>query len=199
MLEINELETWKTVVCDGVVFDAYEVSDLGRIRSWYDTHGNKRIEPLIMDGNEVGRGYLQVQLRKDRKYRFLYIHRLVVWAFIGEIPKGMQVNHIDEDKKNNRLSNLEIVTHRQNQNHGTRNKRISKSKSQQLDLIEIEYPHRELTFRSSFEASKFFNYKLKRQIGTYIAKARKNNSNIIRIKGIDYYFSQEQKGESANV
>lgn len=202
MQKINELETWKTVVCDGVVFDAYEVSDLGRVRSWF-FKGKKRSEPLIMSGDEVKNGYLRVALWKDKKRKKLYIQRLVVQAFIGPIPKGYEVNHIDEDKKNNNLSNLEIVTHRQNLNHGTRNARagksISKSNSQQLDLMEVEYPNREFTFTNSYEASKFFNYKHETQIGNYISQARKKSSNIINIKGKAYYYAQEQKGVKANV
>lgn len=59
-------------------------------------------------------GYLRVAIMigKVRKYR--YIHRLVVETFIGEIETGKEVNHIDHDKTNNRLVNLELVSHSEN-------------------------------------------------------------------------------------
>lgn len=104
------LESWKTVVVDGIEYKNYEVSNLGKVRSWIDTHGNRRSTPIIMSESEHTNGYLQVKLRNGNIYKNLYIHRLVVEAFIGRIPKGFEVNHIDEDKKNNHLSNLEIVT-----------------------------------------------------------------------------------------
>lgn len=167
------------------------MSNLGRVRSWFDSHGNKRVEPFVLSGYDNGTGYLLVQLYKDKKYKQLLIHRLVVEAFIGPIPKGMQVNHIDENKKNNCLSNLEIVSPKQNNNHGTRNARAGKSISKHLDLMEVQFPYREFSFVNSCEASTFFNYKNKCQVGVFIYNARKNNSNIIRIKGRDYYFSQE--------
>lgn len=60
-------------------------------------------------------GYLQTMLYTEKSERKLInIHRLVALAFLG-IPKaGMLVNHIDRDKKNNNLSNLEYVTAREN-------------------------------------------------------------------------------------
>lgn len=176
----------------------YEVSNFGRVRS-LEYKGKKRKEPLILSGGDNGTGYLQVILCKNSIYKHLYIHRLVVEAFIGRIPKGYEINHIDENKKNNCLSNLEIVTRKQNMNHGTRNMRAGKSISKQLDLLEVQYPHRELTFTNSCECSKFFNYKRETQIGSYISAARKKGSNIIKIKGIDYFYTQQKKGKSANV
>ncbi len=46
-----------------------------------------------------------------------YVHRLVVEAFIGEIPAGQEVNHISGQKVDNRIENLEVVTHSQNTAH----------------------------------------------------------------------------------
>lgn len=61
--------------------------------------------------------------------------------------------------------------------------------------MEVEYPHRELTFINACEASKFFDYKLPQQVGTYISNARKSNSNIIRLRGKEYYYSLQKKGK----
>ena len=55
------------------------------------------------------------------------VHRLVYMAHVGDIPKGMQINHKDECKTNNCIENLEVVTCKQNINYGTANKRRAKA------------------------------------------------------------------------
>lgn len=81
-------------------------------------------------------GYRTVTLRGDDGIRRTYsVHRLVYESFIGEVPEGMQINHIDEDRTNNTIlfdvqgnityTNLEVVTPRENCNYGSRNLRIS--------------------------------------------------------------------------
>lgn len=72
-------------------------------------------------------GYLHVVLSKDNKQTTLNVHRLVYEAFNGKIPEGMQVNHIDEDKSNNSLNNLNMMTPKENTNWGTGNERRAKS------------------------------------------------------------------------
>lgn len=57
----------------------------------------------------------------------MYLHRLIYETFIGDIPQGMQINHKDENKMNNDIENLEVVTPKQNCVYGTRNERISNS------------------------------------------------------------------------
>ena len=59
-------------------------------------------------------GYAYLPLCKGGKFVHKYIHRLVYETFIGEIPEGMVINHIDGDKLNNKLDNLECVTQRKN-------------------------------------------------------------------------------------
>lgn len=48
-------------------------------------------------------------------------------AHKGAIPEGMQINHKDENKANNCIDNLELMTNKENSSYGTRNARISKS------------------------------------------------------------------------
>ena len=73
-------------------------------------------------------GYKKVTLRDDseQSHTFL-VHRLVWEVFNGPIPDEMTINHISEDKANNRLENLELMTMKDNCNYGTRNERISKN------------------------------------------------------------------------
>jgi len=62
-------------------------------------------------------GYLKVELFNNGKPCGRYVHRLVVEAFIGDIPAGLEVNHIDGRKVENCIENLEIVTHAENTQH----------------------------------------------------------------------------------
>lgn len=89
---------------------AYEVSNLGRIRK-ADT---KQICKLY----RMRGGYLKMNFYDDGVVHSRLVHRVVMAAFVG--PSKMQVNHIDGDKTNNKLSNLEYVTQSENIKHGFR-------------------------------------------------------------------------------
>lgn len=109
--------SWKTIEN----YSRYQISEKGQV---YNTQTNK-----IMTQNDNGGGYMQVYLRSDDGQRKrLYVHRLVYQAHVGAIPKGYEINHKDENKKNNNLSNLEAITHLENMRYGTRLKRLSKSR-----------------------------------------------------------------------
>jgi hypothetical protein len=58
--------------------------------------------------------YTQLKWKSKSKKRTQYLHRAVYMAFVGKIPDGMEINHIDGNKANNRIENLEIVTKREN-------------------------------------------------------------------------------------
>ena len=60
------------------------------------------------------RKYHRVTLYNGNDRKHLHVHRLVYEAFVGEIPKGYEVDHIDGDKNNNHYSNLEAVTPSEN-------------------------------------------------------------------------------------
>lgn len=69
-------------------------------------------------------GYSQVILYKNGKAKAYSVHRLVAMMYIPNPENKSCVNHIDENKLNNALNNLEWVTHKENINHGTCIKRI---------------------------------------------------------------------------
>ena len=78
----------------------------------------------MIKGNVMKNGYVQVWLKCiDGKYRNFRWHRVIYTYFYGTIPEGMQVNHKNEIKTDNRLCNLELVTPKENSNWGTRTKR----------------------------------------------------------------------------
>lgn len=77
------------------------------------------------------RGYKQVDVCNDDGIKkHMRVHRLVYMAHVGVIPQGMQINHKDEDKTNNSIDNLELMTNKENSSYGTRNERISKAMKQ---------------------------------------------------------------------
>ena len=94
----------------------YEVSSFGRIRSM-------RYGYLLTP--DEARGYLRVTLYKNGTRNRQTIHRLVSKAFLPNPCNKPAINHIDEDKSNNRVDNLEWCTQKENCNHGNRNKKIS--------------------------------------------------------------------------
>ena len=99
----------------------YMVSNTGKVKSLnYSNTGKEGI--LEAHANE--KGYLRVMLCKDGKKKVYRVHRLVAQAFIPNPDNLPQVNHIDENKENNCMDNLEWVTCSENINHGTRNQRV---------------------------------------------------------------------------
>jgi len=115
-----EEEIWKDIPgYEGL----YMVSNLGNVKSLNYMHTHK--EHLLSPG--ISKGYLIVVLRNNNKSKNMLVHRLVYQSFNGEIPEGMTVNHIDEDKTNNKLNNLNLLTRAENNVWGTRIERVSKA------------------------------------------------------------------------
>ena len=100
------------------------VSDTGRMirmassrrkgKGW-QTFPEAELRPRI-----VGAGYLGIQCKIAGERLDRYVHRLVAEAFLGRHPDKREVNHIDGDKTNNNLANLEWVTHSENHRHAAR-------------------------------------------------------------------------------
>ena len=101
----------------------YQVSSLGRIKSLRDNHGNYREKILDIKPNKCG--YKEVRLSKNSKKKPYLVHRLVAIHFISNPNNYPQINHKDENKSNNCVSNLEWCTQKYNNNYGTHNKKIS--------------------------------------------------------------------------
>lgn len=96
----------------------YEVSSSGQVRSMRYNNTSK-IKILSQKTNRGG--YQQVTLCSNGKTRTFSVHRLVAQAFLPNYSDDTQVNHIDCDKKNNAVSNLEMCTQQENMNHARRN------------------------------------------------------------------------------
>ena len=113
-------EIWKPIE-----FDGYEVSNLGRVKSYKCDKQNGRIMKPYLDT----KGYLQIDIQLDgrkREQRYhLLVHRLVAKAFIPNPTDLPQVNHKDEDKTNNCVDNLEWCTNLYNARYGTKSERVA--------------------------------------------------------------------------
>ncbi len=136
----------------------YQISNLGNVRSKdriiEDKVGSrkrkffgKNIKPHITYG-----GYYSVQLRTNVKKHIFYIHRLVATHFCkGDF--NLQINHINEDKLDNRADNLEFVTKSENAKHS---KNSFHSRSFTNDQIKLMRTRHELG-ESVYSLSKEFN------------------------------------------
>lgn len=94
-------------------YENYIISTDGKVKNI--------ITGKILKGGQNQKGYLQVQLYKNGKRIQPFIHKLVAEAFIDNPDNKPQVNHIDGNKTNNNISNLEWCDNRENQNHAIKN------------------------------------------------------------------------------
>jgi len=108
------MENWKYIN----ETDLYMVSDLGNVKSlnFHYTGVEKQLSY-----QKDGRGYLSVRLSINGKPKKYKIHQLVWITFNGDYrtgsTKGLMINHINKDKTDNRLCNLELVSNTENVNH----------------------------------------------------------------------------------
>ena len=112
----------------------YQVSNFGRVRSLDRTRKNGKYGVRIYKGKclktfKNRKGYLRVRLCKDGIHKKYKISRLVYFTFNPDADTKLQVNHIDEDKSNNRLDNFNLMTCKENNNWGTRNIRLALAQS----------------------------------------------------------------------
>lgn len=142
---INE-EVWKDIKgFEG----SYQVSNLGKVRSLdreitkTNRHGdvqNFKLKGKELRFNDNGKGYLSVQLGRGNRR---YVHRLVAEMFIDNPFELPTINHIDNNTKNNNVTNIEWVTQQENIQHKVRQgrqhkgERIPSTKLKEDDVREI--------------------------------------------------------------
>lgn len=114
---VFKTEQWKPVVgYEGY----YEVSDLGRVKSVsrkisiFKTYYISK-DRIMTQGNHTA-GYFTVMISKNNKYRPLLVHQLMAMAFLNHVPERFKivVDHKDNNKQNNLLSNLQVISNREN-------------------------------------------------------------------------------------
>lgn len=111
----NEEYTAREALID---FSKYEIRENGTI---FSKHFKRELDGTLTDD-----GYNRVCMKDIHGDFNKYLTNRVIYTFFnGEIPEGMEVNHKDENKLNNSIDNLNLLSHIDNSNWGTRNERIS--------------------------------------------------------------------------
>ena len=151
----------------------YQASSMGNIRSVdrYVKRFDRRIaggvttkslKGRLMKLNKVGdhRNYYAVMLSKNNHKKVVRVADLVMLAFVGPKPRGMQINHKDENTFNNSISNLEYCTCSYNVNWGTANTRRGKKLSRPVaqltvsgELLRVWESQEEIERRTNFKQS----------------------------------------------
>lgn len=114
----------------------YQISNLGRVKN------RKKILKICNNG----KGYLYISLSKNNKRKNFLIHRLVANAFIINKENKPCINHIDGNKQNNKVDNLEWITYSENHKHAfkiglkksRKGEEMSNSKLKNKDVLFIK-------------------------------------------------------------
>lgn len=111
------MEIWKDIKN----YENYQVSNLGRVKTKHrvftrSNESSMTIRERIKNQHLSKKGYRIVSLSKNNKSHNKQVHQLVAVAFLNHVCNGhkLVVDHIDENKQNNKLSNLQILTNRAN-------------------------------------------------------------------------------------
>jgi len=125
-------EIWKSIPG----FENYLISNLGNV---YNKKFNRVKKPTKGNG-----GYWSINLSKNGKSSFCLLHRIVAITFLPNPENKPQVNHINADKKDNTVNNLEWVTSKENNIHsvtkgnGTKGTQVWTAKLSEKDVIKIK-------------------------------------------------------------
>ena len=134
-------------------FDNYYIYDDGRI---YSIKSRKFLNPYNI------RGYLKIDLYSNNKRNKFFVHRLVYETFKGQIPEGLQIDHINGIRDDNRLENLRLLTSKEN----------------------IKNYHCSEQYK---EVDKEFYEKNREKYKEYNRKYKENHKEEIKIKRREYY------------
>lgn len=165
MFEFEKIEgeIWKPCVgYEGL----YCVSNIGRVKA------EKRVlieqntgvvrtkkEHLMRLHLKDGRAYTVGMIGYDGSHKNNFVHRLVYQAFVGDIPDGYEIDHIDSDSKNNNLNNLRACTHKMNvSNPNSKRKRVPSKKARGVGLeLKDGKGNTIKTFSSLRDCATYFN------------------------------------------
>jgi hypothetical protein len=107
----------------------YEVSNTGLVRNLKNKH------ILAFNTKKGKHPYQRVHLSLQGKSKYVLVHRLVLEAFVGPCPLGCQTLHLDDNPKNNHLSNLKWGTPKEN--HKTINRKGSANAKARLSIEDV--------------------------------------------------------------
>lgn len=148
MLKVKKMnEIWKDITgLEGI----YQISNLGRVKSLERKRKGPynrimHLKEKIIKGRAVGIGYYAVQIERDGSKKNNKIHKLVAEHFISNPENKPCVNHINGIKTDNRVENLEWVTHSENNQHAydkglkisLKGEKSGRSKLKNTDIVKI--------------------------------------------------------------
>ena len=150
----------------------YQVSDLGRVRSLDRiSSAGRSLKGRMLKLYNDDKGYLRLMLSLNGKMKTLRVHQLVAEAFLNHKPNGNKivVDHIDNDKLNNQLNNLQIISNRENTSKdsiGKTSRYVGVSFNKQSNKFVAQCQHNNKQkhlgyFNTELEASEVYNNFLK--------------------------------------
>ena len=178
------MEVWKDIKG----YEGYQVSNVGRIRThnkttYTEKHGVRHWQNRVLSQKTAKDKAMRVELWKDGKPNTVLVHRIVALTFLGEPPElNMTVNHIDGNRKNNRVENLEWLSLADNIRHGFRTGLYS-STFKPITLIDEN--NNEFKFVSLSEGNKFLG-----RTNSYLTTAIKRKRTIYDKNGKVYMIKE---------
>jgi hypothetical protein len=132
MNKIKGLEVLKPVKINGIEFSNYQVNSYGQV---FSTRLNKTLKGYI-----TKKGYIDYDLySNDHVRKHAFGHSIVAQAFLNKPNEKYEINHIDENKLNNNVKNLEYISHLDNIRHGTGIERRAEKLS--IPVIQTDINH----------------------------------------------------------
>jgi len=154
-------EIWKPIPSyEGL----YEISNTGKIKSLPKSGSGNSLSEKIMNDFDNGKGYRYITLTNKTKRRNFYVHRLLAESFISNPGKKPFVNHLDGNKANNKLSNLEWSTESENMEHASvlgllpSGEKNHLSKLKEIDIKQIRLLWQSGTHRDIIKAKYSISY-----------------------------------------
>ena len=175
----------------------YYITKSGELYSIYVIGGRGKTDINKIHKAAYGQdkdGYYRVILSDNSNKKYIKIHQIVVNQFLGGCPKNMVINHIDGDKHNNSVNNLEIVTNKENIQHAWRTGLTNKENNPNRLKVDIfdKNQNKQYHFTSLEDAHKVFPNLSKRYINYIRNGVIKFNlclfKKIVIGKGIKEYY-----------
>ncbi len=104
---------------------------------------------------QIAKGYHKVSIRVGGILHTKFVHRLLWETWVDKIPEGMYINHIDGNKLNNSISNLEVVTQKENNIHALRTGLRKLTYTNKISEQDVIYIRDNSNFKVSTLASRF--------------------------------------------